>query len=438
MRNTLLPKMVSVRLDYSYCGTPTFKLSDHPSYRETLTRARDLHALLLQGQSELLKDGAVVMTGWKTDSPFITKEKLDEIISTANSFRSQIDDFISIGIGGSYLGIRAVLEAVQGALEFRAESPRIFFLGHHMDPAYISRTIDAMRGRRVGINAISKSGGTVEPAIAFALALAQFSDAQVIATTDAQKGALREMANAAGWKTFNVPDNVGGRYSVTTPVGLFGLAVAGVDIHAFIAGARDAESTIRSVSPEENPAFIRAALRFLAHKREGKKIEVASTGTYDLHSLTAWYQQLAPESEGKNGEGLFVTPEFYTRDAHANGQLIQEGERNIMETFFMVEKPKTDITISAKGSPVAFLDGKSLHAVNTAFLEGIRDAHHRGGVPCMSWVFPEITPYTIGYYMQLEMNAVALSALLMGQNPFIQPGVQAYKEIATRRVLSMQ
>lgn len=422
-------KQKAVQLDYRQ-----FQDKDLPA---TVERLIKVHEIILECNAEYLKDGPVVMTGWKTESPFISKNELDEIVSVANRFRSRIDDFISIGIGGSYLGIRAVLEAVQGTLESRTDSPRIFFLGHHMDPAYTSRALDAMRGRRVGINVISKSGSTVEPAIAFALALAQFPGAQVIATTDSEKGALRQMAKKQGWETFNVPDNVGGRYSVTTPVGLFGLAVAGVDIDAFIAGACDAENAVRSISPKENPAFIRAALRYLAHKRQGKKIEVASTGTYDFQSLTAWYQQLGPESEGKNGEGLYVTPEFYTRDAHANGQLIQQGERNIIETFYMVNKPNTDIKITAIGSPVEYLDGKSLHAVNTAFLEGIRDAHVEGGVPCMSWIFPEISAYTIGYYMQIEMNAIALSALLLGQNPFIQPGVQAYKEIANQKVRNL-
>jgi glucose-6-phosphate isomerase len=310
-----------------------------------------------------------------------------------------------------------------------------------MDPAYIANVLSLMKGRSVGSCVISKSGGTVEPAIAFAIIKSLIEGTypggsaknRIVAITDAKKGSLRKLAEKKGYRTFIVPDNVGGRYSVTSPVGLFSLAVAGVNIKEFIAGARFAEEQTRNLPFEKNIAMLRAVMRYIAHKKMGKDIEVASTGIYDLKSATSWMQQLGPESEGKSGEGLWISPEYYTEMAHANGQMIQMGKRNLIETFLMVENPGIDVIIPAKGTPVEYLDGKTLHTVNTDFAKGLRDAHSEGGVPTMSYILPDLSAYTMGMFFQTEMNAIALGGLLLGQNPFIQPGVQQYKDIANIR-----
>jgi glucose-6-phosphate isomerase len=323
----------------------------------------------------------------------------------------------------------------------RGQTPRIFFLGQNMDPAYIANVLSLMEGKSVGVNMISKSGGTVEPAIAFAIIKSlmevSYSDISVqkriVAITDSMKGSLRELAKQEGYTTFVVPDNVGGRYSVTSPVGLFPLAVAGVNIKEFIAGARFAEEQARTQPFEKNITMLRAVMRYIAHKKMGKDIEVAATGIYDLRSATSWMKQLGPESEGKNGEGLWISPAYYTKEGHESGEMVQLGTRNLIETFLMVENPGIDVIIPAKEPPLEYLHNKSLHLVNTAFIEGLRDAHYEGGVPVMSYILPDLSAYTMGMFFQTEMNAIALSALLLGQNPFIQPGVQQYKDIANIR-----
>lgn len=440
-----------VRLDYRRFGIKGgAHVTELPEYRVAAGRVILLQELL-RGESDRLKDGEVVMTGWKTESPAISTAELDKIKTAANKLASMIDIFCSIGIGGSFLGAKAGIEAIKGSLELtnlmsRAERkgspPMTFFLGQNMDPRYVAAVLEIMRGKEVGGCVISKSGTTVEPAIAFAILEAAMKNSystadlveRIVAITDAHKGALKDLAKGIGYNTsFTVPDNVGGRFSVTSPVGLFPLAVAGVDIHAFIAGARYAEDDTRAQEFESNIAMQIAVMRYLAHKVWGKATEVYSTGVYDLKSTLAWFQQLAPESEGKNGEGLFVAPEFYTEMAHANGQLIKMGPRNLIETFLMVEDPGVDVNIPGAGTPVAYLDGKPLSFANQAFIDGLRDDHYEGGVPTMSVILPQLNAFTIGAYFQYMMNAVALSGLLLNQNPFIQPGVQGYKDVANAR-----
>ncbi len=206
-----------------------------------------------------------------------------------------------------------------------------------------------------------------------------------------------------------------------------------IDIKEFIAGARFAEEQTSKLPFEKNIAMQRAVMRFIAHKFMGKDIELASTGNYDMRGITWWMQQLGPESEGKNGEGLWISPQYYTEMAHANGQAVQMGKRNFIEIFITVENPSIDVTIPGKGTPVDYLDGKTMNFANQAFVDGLRDAHYEGGVPVMSYLLPDQSAYTMGMFFQYEMNAIALSGLLLGQNPFIQPGVQSYKNIANIR-----
>jgi len=435
----------TIKLDYQRFSLPDDKqITETSEFKSAGEKVVELHNMLLEGKDPSLKDKDVVMTGWKMESPFVSESDLDEIQKAAKELSANIDDFISIGIGGSYLGIQATVDAIKGSLDIAnllpSQKPRIFFLGHHMDPSYTAKVLEIVKNREIGAVVISKSGGTVEPAIAFAIIknliekkYGKEASKRIIAVTDKAKGPLKKLAQEQGYKTFVVPDNVGGRFSVTCPVGLFALAVAGIDIKKFIAGAKAAEEEIQKQPFEKNISMLRAVMRFIAHKHWGKDIEFASTGIYDLRSVTMWMQQLGPESEGKNGEGLLIVPQFYTREAHADGQLIQQGKRNMIELFLMLKKPQTDVTIPAKGTPVEYLDGKTLHFANTAFVEGLRDAHYKGGVPTMSYIIPELNEFNLGRLYQYEMNAIALSGLLLGQNPFIQPGVQMYKDIANAK-----
>ena len=436
-----------IQLDFrrfgQYGGAHVTELTEWKKIKE---QAIIQHDYLMKGNGDLLKDGPVVMTGWKTESPFVHPDFLANISTHANKLASEVDCFWSGGIGGSYLGNRAAIEAVRGplllfnnlSLKERNGTPQIFFIGQNMDPIYMKMALQIMRDKKVAGNIISKSGGTVEPAIAFAIIKSLMENSyspdevanQIIAITDKQKGALKQLATQKGYATYDVPDNVGGRYSVTSPVGLFSLAVGGLNIDEFIAGARDAEIQTRNQPFDSNIAMLRASMRFAAHKTWDKKIEVASTGVNSLISSTQWFVQLGPESEGKNGEGLFVTPEYYTEQAHANGQMIKSGERNLIETFLMLEKPDADVIIPGMGTPVEYLNGKTLHFANTSFVEGLRDDHYLSGVPTMSYIFPVLNEYTLGMYFQFEMNAIAISGLMLGQNPFIQPGVQGYKKLA--------
>ena len=444
------PKHLPIRLDYRRFGQPGGPhVSDFKEFENASRFVVTLHEILMDGKDRLLKDGDVVMTGWKTESPYIAEPELDAVQTAAQKLAAEIDVFWSDGIGGSFLGILAGVDGVLGSLELfnllprkaRGGAPQLFFVGHNMDPRYTARVLEIMKGRQAGGNVISKSGGTVEPAIAFAIMENAMKGSysrkdvvkRIVAITDRSRGALKKLANEMGYLTFTVPDNVGGRFSVTCPVGLFALAVMGVNIKEFIAGAKFAEEQVRSQPFDKNISMLRAVMRFVAHKHMGKSIEWASTGIYDLRSTTMWMNQLGPESEGKNGEGLLIVPQYYTRDAHADGQWGQEGPRILMETFLMVEDPGVDVIIPGKGTPVDYLNGKTLHAANTAFVEGLRDAHYAGGVPTMSYILPQLDAYTLGMFFQYEMNAIALSGLLLGQNPFIQPGVQAYKKIADAR-----
>ncbi len=449
---SILPKgkRLPIRLDFRRFGVAGGKhVTEMPQYWPAAEKVVELHRLMLEGKDALLKDKDVVMTGWKMASPFVSASELSTIQSTAKKLAAEIDDFISIGIGGSYLGIQSTVDAVKGSTDLtnllsrsdRGGAPRIFFLGHNMDPDYTSSVLEIIKGNEIGAVVISKSGGTVEPAISFAVTknlMEKSYDAKkvaqrIVAVTDKAKGALKKLADEMGYQTFVVPDNVGGRYSVTCPVGLFALAVAGVDIKEFIAGAKFAEEQVRENRYEKNIAMLRAVMRFVAHKHMGIDVELASTGVYDLRSTTMWMNQLGPESEGKNGEGLFIVPQYYTREAHADGQMVQQGKRIFAELFLMVEKPSVDVKIPGKGTPVEYLDGKGMHFANTAFVEGLRDAHYEGGVPTMSYLLPQLDAYTMGMLYQYEMNAIVLSGLLLGQNPFIQPGVQQYKNVANAR-----
>jgi glucose-6-phosphate isomerase len=357
---------------------------------------------------------------------------------------SRIDAFVSLGIGGSYLGIEASWKALthtyynQLSREERGGRPEIYFMGNNLDPDYYRDTFDLLKGKRIGINVISKSGTTAETAIAFRIILKLMEDSLgpqsrdlIIATTDEKRGALRKLGSERGYKTLIIPDNVGGRYSVLTDVGLFGLAVAGIDIFEFAEGFKDMKLWTDSEDFWNNPALLHCCARYLACMK-GKKVEVVATNSAALYHICRWMEQLFPESEGHRGKGLWVSPSLYSEKLHANGQMVQEGERNILETFLLLREHHNKVAIPLAendGDELNYLPegGKDLNFLNRVMMAGTAFAHYNGGVPNLTIEIAERSPYHLGaLYFMLE-RSVAISGYLLGHNPFVQPGVEAYK-----------
>jgi glucose-6-phosphate isomerase len=295
-----------------------------------------------------------------------------------------------------------------------------------------------LQGKRVGINVISKSGTTVETAIAFRMVrhllekwAGSKSPEYIFATTDKNKGALRKLADAEGFKSFIVPDNIGGRFSVLSDVGLVGLAMAGIDIHEFVAGFREMKKHLEGNEFWLNSGMLHAAVRYLAYQK-GKKIEVAATNSTGLYHLTRWMEQLFPESEGHNGYGLWVSPAIYSEKLHANGQMIQQGERNIIETFLKLAEHDNSLIIPYDKDNLDGLNylsdsGADMSRINQMVVDGPAYAHFKGGVPNMTINIPRRNAFNLGQFYYMMEYSVALSGYLAGHNPFIQPGVEDYK-----------
>jgi glucose-6-phosphate isomerase len=409
-----------------------------------MPRILEADRMLKRNEGNILDNG-VPMTGWQTLPEEINQTHLEEIKSAAKGLSKEIDAFVSIGIGGSYLGIEATFQALthsyfnQLSREKRGGAPEIYFLGQNMDPDYFRDTLDMLEGKRVGINVISKSGTTTETAVAFRIIMKLMEDSWgdgtsrlVIATTDRSKGALRKMAEKKGFKTFPIPDNIGGRYSVLTDVGLVGLAMANVDVEEFLAGFRRMRGITMSDDLMKNPALLHAAIRHAAWLK-GNKIEVIAVNSKALYSVARWMEQLFPESEGHEGHGMWISPTMYSEKLHANGQMVQEGERNILETFLLLEEHDNRIEIpSMEGDPdgLNFLSdrGVDMNLVNRKVIEGPAYAHYKGGVPNMTIAIPRRNAFNLGQFYYMMERSVAISGLLMGHNPFNQPGVEAYKK----------
>jgi glucose-6-phosphate isomerase len=401
------------------------------------------HADLKAGRGDV-KDGEVPMLGWLTLPERIEPAALDWIRATVRELGAKIDAYVSIGIGGSYLGIEATVGALCHAhfnrlsREERGGAPELYFLGQNMDPDFFRDTLDCLRGKRVGLSCISKSGTTTESAIAFRILRRLVEELEgegarelILATTDAKKGALRKLAEKKGYRTFVVPDDIGGRFSVLTDVGLVGIAMAGIDIGELVEGARFMKQRTDGDDFWTNPALVHAAVRTLAW-RKGKKIEVVATNSAALYQLGRFMEQLFPESEGHRGKGLWVSPSMYSEKLHANGQMVQEGERNLLETFLRLGKPSSEVAIPMDpedGDGLNFLPaaGRSLSFLNGLAIDGPAYAHFAGGVPNLTIQIPARNAFCLGQLYYLLERSVALSGTLLGHNPFIQPGVVAYK-----------
>lgn len=380
--------------------------------------------------------------GWLHLPSSITDEQLADIENTANVLRDRCEVVVVIGIGGSYLGTKAVIEALNNSfdwLQADRKNPVILYAGHNIGEDYLYELTEYLKGKQFGLINISKSGTTTEPAIAFRMLKKQLEDAvgkeeakhRIVAVTDASKGALRKLADQEGYKTFIIPDNVGGRFSVLTPVGLLPIAVAGISIRDLVAGAVSIEKTTGTDVPfAENISALYAATRNALY-RDGKKIEILANFHPKLHYIGEWWKQLYGESEGKDHKGIFNASVDFTTDLHSMGQWIQDGERSIFETVISVEKPNYNVTIpsdEANLDGLNFLAGKRVDEVNKMAELGTQLAHVDGGVPNLKITLPEVSAYYIGQLFYFFERACGMSGYLLGVNPFNQPGVEAYKK----------
>lgn len=379
--------------------------------------------------------------GWLHLPSSITEAFLDEIITTAKGLRETCDAIVVAGIGGSYLGAKAVIEALNdsfGALKTK-KGPSILFAGNNISEDYLAELMDLLKDKRFGIINISKSGTTTETALTFRLLKTQAEQQmgkaeavkRIVAITDAAKGALRKLSTQEGYKTFVIPDNVGGRFSVLTPVGLLPIAAAGYDIKALVKGAvAMEEATGADKGLKENIAAQYAAVRQSLY-RSGKKIEILVNYHPKLHYVSEWWKQLYGESEGKEGKGLFPASVDFTTDLHSMGQYIQEGERILLETVISVATPNKKVEFphdEENLDGLNFLQGKRVDEVNKMAELGTQLAHVDGGVPNMRIVMPCLNEYYIGELIYFFERACGISGYLEGVNPFDQPGVEAYKK----------
>lgn len=381
--------------------------------------------------------------GWLHLPSSITPEFLDEVQAVADTLRSQCDYVVVAGIGGSYLGARAIIEALGNSFSWLVRddrNPVILFAGNNIGEDYLYELTTYLKGKRFGVINISKSGTTTETALTFRL-LKKKCEAErgkeaakdvIVAITDAHKGAARAAADKEGYKTFVIPDNVGGRFSVLTPVGLLPIAVAGFDIRQLVAGAQDMEkATGLDVPYCDNIAAQYAAVRNALYQKAGKKIEIMANFQPKLHFVAEWWKQLYGESEGKDHKGIFPASCDFTTDLHSMGQWIQEGERSIWETVLSVETPEHELLFphdEENLDGLNFLEGKRVDEVNKMAELGTRLAHSDGGVPQIRITLPRLNAYYIGQLIYFFEIGCGISGNVLGVNPFNQPGVEAYKK----------
>ncbi|MBR6892371.1 MAG: glucose-6-phosphate isomerase [Bacteroidaceae bacterium] len=393
---------------------------------------------------QALEDGTCAgndFLGWLHLPSSITPEFIADINATAKTLQENCDAIVVAGIGGSYLGAKAVIAALDDNFTWLkpSKAPRILFAGNNISEDYLSELIEYLNGVRFGVINISKSGTTTETAITFRLLKKLCEDKRgkdearkvIVAVTDAVKGAARTCADKEGYKTFVIPDNVGGRFSVLTPVGLLPIACAGYDIAALVRGAQDMERQCDiSVPFAENPCAVYAATRNALYA-EGKKIEILVNYQPKLHFVSEWWKQLYGESEGKDGKAIFPASVDFSTDLHSMGQWIQDGERTIFETVISIDKPNSSLTVPADDENLDglnFMAGKHIDEVNHKAELGTQLAHIDGGVPNVRISIPKLDEYNLGQLIYFFEKGCGVSGLLLKVNPFNQPGVEAYKK----------
>ncbi len=381
--------------------------------------------------------------GWINLPKDYDKEEFARIKEAAKKIQNESEVLVVLGIGGSYLGAKAALDFLNHTFynllgSDKRKTPQIFFAGNSISSTYLAELVEIIGDRDFSVNMISKSGTTTEPAIAFRvfkeLLIKKYgvegANDRIYATTDKAKGALKGEADAQGYETFVIPDDVGGRFSVLTAVGLLPIAVSGADIDALMQGAADASDAYSSDKLEENEAYQYAAIRNVLY-RKGKVTELLINYEPSLQYFSEWWKQLFGESEGKDQKGIYPSSANFSTDLHSLGQFIQEGSRNIFETVIKVDKPKKALAIPESKEDLdglGYLEGKDIDFVNTKAFQGTLLAHTDGDVPNLLVTIPQTDAYTLGYLMYFFEIAVGISGYLNGVNPFDQPGVEAYKK----------
>ena len=378
--------------------------------------------------------------GWLTLPTDYDKEEFARIKKAAAKIKSDSEVLIVIGIGGSYLGARAAIEFIKSPNYnvMKKDTPDIYFSGNSISSTALKELVDICEGRDFSINVISKSGTTTEPAVAFRVFREilekkygkEGAAGRIYVTTDKEKGTLKSLSDREGYETFVVPDDVGGRYSVLTAVGLLPIAVSGADIDALMSGAKAAQDALTSDDLNENDCYKYAAIRNILY-RKGKSAEMLVSYEPSFTMMNEWFKQLFGESEGKDGKGLFPVSAVFSTDLHSLGQYIQEGERLLFETVVSFEKPKYEITLGTDPENVDglnFLAGKTMDYVNKKAFQGTILAHNDGGVPNLVLSVPEMNEYELGYLIYFFEKACAVSGYVLGVNPFNQPGVESYNK----------
>lgn len=422
---------MALKLNLNYVG----KYADKEKFDSMRSEVSAAHKMLTEGTG-LGSD----FLGWLDLPVNYDKDEFRRIKESAEKIKKDSEVLVVLGIGGSYLGARAVIEFIKSNNYnlLKKDTPDIYFGGNTISSSAVAELIQLIDGRDFSINVISKSGTTTEPAIAFRIFKEilekkygkEEAAKRIYVTTDRQKGALKALADAEGYETFVVPDDVGGRYSVLTAVGLLPIAVAGIDIDALMQGAADAREAYASDDLDNNDCYRYAAVRNMLY-RDGKAIEMLAAYEPSMTLWCEWFKQLFGESEGKDGKGLFPASAIFSTDLHSLGQYIQQGERCLFETVLWVKEPKTDVEIGfeeANGDGLNFVAGKTVHYVNRKAFEGTVLAHTDGDVPNIIIELDKQDEYNLGYMIYFFEKACGLSGYLLGVNPFDQPGVESYKK----------
>jgi glucose-6-phosphate isomerase len=421
---------MSARIKYDdQCLKPRIKPSEFEGYFESAqTAIKNLKNGTGQGKDFL---------GWLDLPQTIPGKTVDAVVDKAEQIRKEADVLLCIGIGGSYLGAKAAIEYCSPSFE-EMRKPQVIFAGHQISSDYIGDLLAYLSDKNVAVNIISKSGTTTEPGVAFRV-VRQWMEkkygrsgaaSRIIATTDPKKGALRKLAAEEGYATFDIPENVGGRFSVLTPVGLFPIAVAGLDIKKLLSGAKDAMTLCDNNSITDNPAARYAINRNILFRR-GKTTEVLASFFPHAHFIGEWWKQLSGESEGKNNTGIFPASVDYTTDLHSMGQWMQEGVRNVFETFMVLKKTKQTVLVPKfddDSDDLNYLAGKSFEYINDSAYRGTLLAHLDGDVPASTITIDDRSEETLGQLFYFFEKAIGISGYLLRVNPFDQPGVEAYKK----------
>ena len=424
--------MSNVKINLKYCGI------NEKEFIKYNTKVEQIYKGL-----QIMSKDKEQFAGWLTLPTKYNKREFNKIKKVAEKIRKNSDVLLVIGIGGSYLGARAVIEGLTSSFancldENKRNAPQIFFVGNNISPNYINELIECIGDKDFSINVISKSGTTTEPAIAFRVfrefletkyGIAEARD-RIFVTTDKESGSLKRLATEENYETFVIPNNIGGRYSVLTPVGLLPIAVAGIDIDKLMIGAKNGQDDYSDLNIKYNPCFKYAIARNILYNHN-KTIEILANYEPKLHYFNEWWKQLYGESEGKNKKGIFPAGVDFSTDLHSLGQYIQDGRRDLFETVISVKETKTDIKIKQDEDNVDglnFLAGKTVSFVNKKAMEGTVAAHVQGGVPNILIEIKRLDEETIGELIYFFELACAISGNLLGVNPFDQPGVEAYKK----------